>query len=34
MSYAEKYYENAVILLIKPLGYTYCCGAGNHEVKP
>ena len=34
MSCAENDYENAVILLIKPLGYTYCYRPGNHEVIP
>lgn len=33
-TYEEKNCENAVILLIKRLGYTYYYGPGNHEVIP
>lgn len=31
MSYEEKNYENAVILLIKQLGYTYYYGSDKSE---
>ena len=34
MTYDEKNYANAVILLIKHFGYTRNYGAGNHEVLP
>ena len=34
MTYTEANYKNAVILLIKQLGYTYYYSPGNHEVIP